>query len=213
MGAFVTKCVRSRPGNTSTHISRKRVRAVAYMFRHAERAAHPDRRRPPRDPRAGLPRADQGGLPRQRCGRRPRHAPGAGRQPHRPDPARPHAAGRGRPVAVPEPARQVEHPDHHADRQGRRGGPRDRPGDGRRRLPAQALRQPRTRRPHQGRPAAQPRNAAAPGPDERPKQYRFDRWRLDTGRRELVRDDGTVLPLSTGEYDLLVASWSARSGC
>jgi two-component system OmpR family response regulator len=37
-----------------------------------------------------------------------------------------------------------------------------------------------------------------------PRQYRFDHWRLDTGRRELVRDDGTVLPLSTGEYDLLI---------
>jgi two-component system OmpR family response regulator len=41
-------------------------------------------------------------------------------------------------------------------------------------------------------------------PARRPKQYRFDRWRLDTGRRELVRDDGTVLPLSTGEYELLI---------
>jgi two-component system OmpR family response regulator len=41
-------------------------------------------------------------------------------------------------------------------------------------------------------------------PARRPRQYRFDRWRLDTGRRELVRDDGTVLPLSTGEYDLLI---------
>jgi two-component system, OmpR family, response regulator len=41
-------------------------------------------------------------------------------------------------------------------------------------------------------------------PALRPKQYRFDRWSLDTGRRELVRDDGTVLPLSTGEYELLI---------
>jgi two-component system OmpR family response regulator len=40
---------------------------------------------------------------------------------------------------------------------------------------------------------------------EKPKHYRFDRWRMDTGRRELVRDDGTVVPLSTGEYDLLIA--------
>ncbi len=39
----------------------------------------------------------------------------------------------------------------------------------------------------------------------RPKQYQFDRWRLDTGARELIRDDGTTLPLSTGEYDLLIA--------
>jgi two-component system, OmpR family, response regulator len=37
-----------------------------------------------------------------------------------------------------------------------------------------------------------------------PKQYRFDRWRLDPGARELIRDDGATLPLSTGEYDLLI---------
>jgi two-component system OmpR family response regulator len=47
-------------------------------------------------------------------------------------------------------------------------------------------------------------NAALPDPAKQPKHYRFDQWRLDTGRRELVRDDGTVVPLSTGEYDLLV---------
>jgi two-component system OmpR family response regulator len=48
-------------------------------------------------------------------------------------------------------------------------------------------------------------NTAAPDAGEQPKHYRFDRWRLDTARRELIRDDGTVVPLSTGEYDLLVA--------
>jgi two-component system OmpR family response regulator len=37
-----------------------------------------------------------------------------------------------------------------------------------------------------------------------PKQYQFDRWRLDTGARELIRDDGITLPLSTCEYDLLI---------
>lgn len=44
--------------------------------------------------------------------------------------------------------------------------------------------------------------AAAPA---RPKRYRFDRWALDTGARELLRDDGVTVPLSTGEYDLLIA--------
>jgi len=34
--------------------------------------------------------------------------------------------------------------------------------------------------------------------------YRFDRWTLDTGARELLRDDGVTVPLSTGEYDLLL---------
>ena len=48
-------------------------------------------------------------------------------------------------------------------------------------------------------------NTPAPDAADQPKHYRFDRWCLDTGRRELIRDDGTVVPLSTGEYDLLVA--------
>jgi two-component system OmpR family response regulator len=44
--------------------------------------------------------------------------------------------------------------------------------------------------------------SVTPGPGA--KQYRFDRWRLDTGTRELHRSDGTTMPLSTGEYDLLI---------
>jgi two-component system, OmpR family, response regulator len=39
----------------------------------------------------------------------------------------------------------------------------------------------------------------------RPRRYRFDRWVLDTGARELVRDDGVTVSLSSGEYDLLLA--------
>jgi two-component system OmpR family response regulator len=46
---------------------------------------------------------------------------------------------------------------------------------------------------------------AAADPGHRPKRYHFDRWALDTGARELVRDDGVTVPLSTGEYDLLIA--------
>jgi two-component system OmpR family response regulator len=38
-----------------------------------------------------------------------------------------------------------------------------------------------------------------------PKHYRFDRWVLETESRELLRDDGVTVPLSTGEYDLLLA--------
>jgi two-component system OmpR family response regulator len=41
--------------------------------------------------------------------------------------------------------------------------------------------------------------------ERRPKRYRFDRWALDTGARELLRNDGVTVPLSTGEYDLLIA--------
>lgn len=41
--------------------------------------------------------------------------------------------------------------------------------------------------------------------EHQPKRYRFERWQLDTGARELIRDDGVSVPLSTGEYDLLIA--------
>ena len=46
---------------------------------------------------------------------------------------------------------------------------------------------------------------AAPPSDRRPAHYRFDRWRLSTRTRDLLRDDGVTVPLSTGEYDLLIA--------
>jgi two-component system OmpR family response regulator len=38
----------------------------------------------------------------------------------------------------------------------------------------------------------------------RGKRYRFDQWILDTAVRELVGKDGVTVPLSTGEYDLLI---------
>ena len=40
---------------------------------------------------------------------------------------------------------------------------------------------------------------------QKPKRYLFDRWSFDAETRELFRDDGVVVPLSTGEYDLLLA--------
>ncbi|MEX0853298.1 MAG: response regulator [Bauldia sp.] len=43
------------------------------------------------------------------------------------------------------------------------------------------------------------------GDQRRPRRYRFDRWTLDAETRGLLRDDGVVVPLSTGEYDLLLA--------
>jgi len=33
----------------------------------------------------------------------------------------------------------------------------------------------------------------------------FDEWKLDTDRRELFRPDGELVPLTSGEYDLLLA--------
>lgn len=47
-----------------------------------------------------------------------------------------------------------------------------------------------------------PPPAGAPGAIT---NYRFDRWLLDTGSRTLLRGDGVTVPLSTGEYDLLMA--------
>ena len=47
--------------------------------------------------------------------------------------------------------------------------------------------------------------AAEPNTNDHPKRYHFDRWQLYAGARELLRDDGVTVPLSTGEYDLLIA--------
>jgi two-component system OmpR family response regulator len=40
---------------------------------------------------------------------------------------------------------------------------------------------------------------------ESPETYRFGRWALDTARRELELDNDILVPLSTGEYNLLLA--------
>ena len=47
------------------------------------------------------------------------------------------------------------------------------------------------------------RSAQSP-PQDVPARLQFDRWVLDTGSRELIRTDGVNVPLSTGEYDLLL---------
>jgi two-component system OmpR family response regulator len=50
------------------------------------------------------------------------------------------------------------------------------------------------------------RATAVPKPKgEKPHRIKFDRWILDTGQRELIGPDGVALPLSSGEYKLLVA--------
>jgi two-component system OmpR family response regulator len=48
--------------------------------------------------------------------------------------------------------------------------------------------------------ALPPQRGSTPG-----ERIRFDRWTLEVGRRELVGEDGVALPLSTGEFLLLVA--------
>ncbi|MDA8252385.1 MAG: response regulator [Rhodospirillales bacterium] len=47
--------------------------------------------------------------------------------------------------------------------------------------------------------------AADAPPAPHPACYRFDRWTLNTEARDLLREDGVTVPLSTGEYDLLIA--------
>ncbi|MDR3533099.1 MAG: response regulator [Rhodopila sp.] len=49
----------------------------------------------------------------------------------------------------------------------------------------------------------QPPPTSDPPADSR--DYSFDRWVLNTGNRELLREDGVAVPLSTGEYELLLA--------
>lgn len=49
------------------------------------------------------------------------------------------------------------------------------------------------------------RMPAIPDDRQKPKRYLFDRWSFDAESRDLLRDDGVVVPLSTGEYDLLLA--------
>lgn len=46
---------------------------------------------------------------------------------------------------------------------------------------------------------------SAAEPKRRPQRFHFDRWIFNTDARELVRADGVGVPLSTGEYDLLLA--------
>jgi two-component system OmpR family response regulator len=40
---------------------------------------------------------------------------------------------------------------------------------------------------------------------DQPKRYRFAHWMFDVDRRELLGSDGIAVPLSTGEFDLLLA--------
>ncbi len=52
------------------------------------------------------------------------------------------------------------------------------------------------------------RRTQAMPPSREPRaggSYRFDGWTLDPARRELTRADGVAVPLSTGEFRLLVA--------
>jgi two-component system OmpR family response regulator len=48
-------------------------------------------------------------------------------------------------------------------------------------------------------------DSAAETPENTKKKYYFDRWGFDTEARDLLRDDGVTVALSTGEFDLLLA--------
>lgn len=41
--------------------------------------------------------------------------------------------------------------------------------------------------------------------EDTPKNFLFDDWKLDTSKRELISKDEVVVPLSTGEFTLLMA--------
>jgi len=47
--------------------------------------------------------------------------------------------------------------------------------------------------------------APGPAPAEALRRFQFDRWQLDTQSRDLLGQDGVSVPLSTGEFDLLLA--------
>jgi len=51
------------------------------------------------------------------------------------------------------------------------------------------------------------RSRIAPEVDTKvkPKVYRFDRWALNSQARELAREDGVTVPLSSAEFELLLA--------
>lgn len=40
---------------------------------------------------------------------------------------------------------------------------------------------------------------------DKPRLYRFEQWAFDVDRRELLGEDRVAVPLSTGEFDLLLA--------
>jgi len=42
-------------------------------------------------------------------------------------------------------------------------------------------------------------------PEDKAQEYLFSGWRFDTSKRELISSDDVVIPLSTGEYNLLLA--------
>jgi two-component system OmpR family response regulator len=44
-----------------------------------------------------------------------------------------------------------------------------------------------------------------PAPEQLQTVYRFGRWALNTAKREMESDDDLILPLSSGEYNLLLA--------
>lgn len=46
--------------------------------------------------------------------------------------------------------------------------------------------------------------AATVTPDDNPRNYRFASWKLDTAKRVLISSEEVTVPLSTGEFDLLL---------
>ena len=136
------------------------------------------------------------------CGRA-RHRQEAAARPAAPRRARPHAARRGWLVGVPPFARRGRvGPDHHVDSEGRRRRSHRRSGNGRRRLPREAVQSARIGRAHPRR-IAPPRRAPRGGRHP-PRKGRSvsARTKLDLAARTLDCD-GKPVALTTGEFSLL----------
>ncbi len=89
---------------------------------------------------------------------------------------------------------------------GRRDRPHHRSGAWRRRLYRQAVQPARTHGPDPCRDAPRARHGEAPAPGERvARPVKFAGWTLEPSRRRLLNPDGVEVPLTGGEYDLLIA--------
>ena len=183
-------------------------------FAHGRARPHPDRRRRRRDPQPARPVSGEERPARDGGRRRPRDVAGARRGTHRPRRARPDAAGRRRPHAVPEPAREVRHPGHHAHRARRGDRPHRRPRDGRRRLPRQAVQRARAAGAHQGDPAPRAQPAGEPAAGQRAAAALRRLGRSTLSQRQLVsagrrRHAARAAPSTA----CCGSSWAIRTGC
>ena len=99
---------------------------------------------------------------------------------------------------------QSRRADRHADRDGRGDRPHHRARTRGRRLPGQTVQPARVAGAHPRRAAPGRRHRAAPARGIA-RALRFGGWTLEPARRRLLNPDGVEVPLTGGEYDLLLA--------